>query len=79
MLFIRRKFTLGIDIRSLEIIETKMKEFNIDWYRKKFYEPPIKQIKIIKVYYECTASEDDMDKLIEYLQLEFKGLASITF
>lgn len=79
MLFIRRKFTLSIRIESLEFIENKMKEFNIDWYRRKFYEPPIKQIKIIKVYYSCMADEEDMDKFIEYLQLEYKGFASITF
>lgn len=79
MLTIMRKYTIGVFERDVSDIKSKIEEFNISIQRIGHHGTTIKGREIIKIYFDCMSDEEEMDKLIEYLQLSFKGFASIIF
>ena len=79
MLTIMRKYTIGVYERDASDIKSKIEEFNVSIQRIDHHGMNIKGREIIKIYFDCMSNEEEMDKLIEYLQLSFKGFASIIF
>lgn len=79
MLFIMRTYTIGVSERVASDVKSKIEEFNISIQRIDRHGETINGMEFIKIYFVCMSSEEEMDKLIEYLQLSFKGYASIIF
>lgn len=79
MLTIMRKFTIGVSERDASDIKRIIEEFDISIQQIDHHGITIRGKEIIKIYFVCMSDEEDMDKLIEYLQLSFKGFASIIY
>ena len=79
MLIINRKFTLGINASHLKELENKLKEFQISTIKYHYYETIILNKKVEKIYIDCLENDEKIEKLINYLKMEFEGYASITF
>lgn len=79
MLCINRKYTVSVGLPLENELVAKLNEFGISITNKRYYGTTFHGHDIMKVYFECMSNEDEMDALIEYLQLSFKGMASIIF
>lgn len=79
MLTIMRKYTIGVHPNSSEEVENKLKGLNISITRTDYHSMMFGGVEMIKKYYDCISTEEEMSKLIEYLQLNFKGVASIIY
>lgn len=79
MLTIMRKYTIGVHPNYSEEIENKLKDLNISITKTNYNGWKFHGVELIKKYYDCMSDEEEMDILIEYLQLEFKGTASIIY
>ena len=79
MLTIMRKYTIGILPNSSEEVENKLKDLNISITRTDYHSVMFGDVELIKKYYDCISTEEEMTKLIEYFQLNFGGIASIIY
>lgn len=79
MLIISRKYEIGVSLPRASEVETKIKNFGISIIKTDYYTTSIFKKEVTKVYFKCISDEETMDKLIEDLQLNFTGVATITF
>lgn len=79
MLNIMRKYTIGVHPNHSEEIENKLKDLNISIMGAKCHGQMFCGVELIKKYYDCMSTEEEMEALIEYLQLKFNGIASIIY
>ena len=77
MLFISRRFTLSVHELDAETIKVKLNDLIIPYTGPRYYRHEWNDKPCVKAYFECTASEKDLETLKKYLQDEFKGIASI--
>lgn len=76
MITITRKYEIGCTYKNKEFVEKKLNEFGISVHRIKTNSNSINNIlgrEICSVYFQCTSSEEEMDDLIEYFQLKYRG------
>lgn len=73
MITITRKYEIGCHYKNKEFMEKKLNEFGIDVIGIKPFNTKVLGRDMISIYFQCMSSEEEMDKLIEYFQLKYKG------
>lgn len=79
MLYIMRKFRVGVPLWQADIVEAKVKELRIHIIRRTDYEYEFGEENRVKLYIECYDTEDKLLALVDYLRNDFTGLASIAY
>lgn len=74
MVRICRNFTLSICTKDAPKIEAKLEKLRI-YFKKKCFEAEVGDKKVGRVYFECTAEVDAMEKLIDYLNNKYRNTA----
>lgn len=70
---------MGVHPNNSEEIENKLKDLNISITEINYRGRMFGDVELVKKYYDCVSTEEEMDNLIEYLQLKFKGIAGIIY
>jgi hypothetical protein len=79
LLFITRKFTIGIQPNCDNVIAIKLEEFDITVETSHLYKTKVLGKPVEKLYITCICSDEKLNKLIDYLQNDFEGIASIQY
>lgn len=77
MLTIKKRFDLFVDAADKDVIEDKLNEFHILMDHAEYFKGF--ETGVVRCNIRCSGSDTDIDRLIKYLRVEYKGMASITF
>lgn len=76
---ITRKFIVGTSFNNAEFVKTKLEEFGANIWHARQYDTKFGPYEIHQVHFECSASEEKLDQIIEHFRLNYNGVISFTF
>lgn len=79
MLLNLKKFTVSVSEPGFIYLENKIKELDISPITIEYCKVRVDNYTVAKVYYKCMENPDTINKLMDYLENDYTGIATIIF
>ena len=79
IVLITRRFRVATSPNNEAFVSKKLEELGAAIYNVRFHASRLGEYEISRVYFECSASEEELDRIIEHFQLNYNGVISFTF
>lgn len=79
IVLITRKFRVATSLDNKTFVSEKLKELGANIWDVRFHTSRLGKYEISRVYFECSAGEEELDRIIEHFQLNYNGVISFTF